>query len=298
VNWRPWAAFVALCVIWGTPYFFIKIAVQEVSPVWIAFGRIASGAVILLPIAWKRGSLRAVWKHKPALLAFALAEMVIPFLAISFAESWLSSSLTGILIAAAPMGVIFFSPLFGLKERVSARLMLGLMIGFGGVATLLGLDASVHGWHDWLGVGLLMIAAAGYSIGPLVVQRYLGEVDELGAVAVSLTFATLLLLPIAIATVPSVMPSTHVLLSIAALGILCTAVAMSMFFYVIVAIGASRASIVAYVNPAVAALLGVWVLHEPFGLNTALGLGLILVGSWLATRARSAPQSAALATDY
>src|SRR5262249_38726236 len=128
-----WSAFVFLCVVWGTPYFFIKIAVQEVSPAWIAFGRIALGAIVLLPIAAKRGVLAAVWKHKMAAAAFAITELAIPFVAIGFAEKRLSSSLAGILIAATPMVIIVIAPLFGVRERLTPSRIAGLVIGFAGV---------------------------------------------------------------------------------------------------------------------------------------------------------------------
>jgi drug/metabolite transporter (DMT)-like permease len=282
VSWRTWAAFTALCVIWGTPYFFIKLALVDLSPSVIAWGRVAVGAAILLPIAWKRDLIRPVLKHKGIICAFALVELAIPFVAIALGERWISSSMAGILIATVPLMVIVLSPLFGIRQRLSGRRMIGLAIGFGGVIALLGIDP-VHGVLQWVGVALMFVAAVGYATGPLLVQRYLSDVDELGAVAVSLGIATILLLPAAIAGAPATMPSTQSLLAIAILGVVCSALAMSLYFYLIVAAGASRASIVAYVNPAVAALLGVLVLHEHFGVGSVLGLLLILFGSWLAT---------------
>ena len=130
-------------------------------------------------------------------------------------------------------------------------------------------------------------AILGYAIGPLIVQRYLAEVDSLGALAASLAVATLVLLPAALLQAPSAVPSAASLASLAALGVLCTALAMLLYFYLINAAGAARASVIAYVNPAVAALLGVVVLQEHFGLGMALGLALILFGSWLGARGRA-----------
>lgn len=292
MTWRVGLTFGALCVIWGLPYFFIKLAITEVPPVGVAWARIALGATVLLPVAWKRGTLPAVLKHKRAVCAFALAEMVGPFFLISLGERWVSSSFAGILIATVPLMVIVLSPLFGVHESLSGRRLLGLIIGFVGVVTLLGLDV-LNGPMGWIGAACVVIATVGYATGSLIVQRYLSGVDELGAVAASLVVATVVLLPPAVLTAPGVVPSRLVLTSLVVLGVVCTATALWLYFSLITYIGAARAAVITYVNPAVAALLGVIVLHESFGLGSALGLVLILVGSWLAThRAPAASGSA------
>ena len=282
MRWRVGGTFAALCVIWGLPYFFIKLALTEVPPVGVAWARIAFGAAVLLPVAWKRGSLRGLGSHKRTILVFAFAELIVPFILISLGERWVSSSMAGILIATVPMMVILLSPLFGVHEPLSARRLIGLVVGLGGVVTLLGLD-SVDGMLAWAGVGCIVIATVGYAVGSLIVQRHLSGVDELGAVAASLGVAAVILLPAAIWTTPARIPSVLVLTSLVVLGVVCSALALSLFFFLIAQIGAARAAVITYVNPAVAALLGVLVLHESFGPGAVLGLALILLGSWLAT---------------
>jgi drug/metabolite transporter (DMT)-like permease len=282
MTWRTWATFAALCAIWGLPYFFIKLALQDLSPVCIAWGRITLAAVVLVPIAWHRGSLHKAFAHKAAVIAFAVAELVGPFSLIAMGEQWISSSLAGILIATVPLSVVLIAPLFGVKERIGALRIAGLAIGFCGVIAIVGLDTG-HGPMLWAGVVCIMISVAGYAIGPLVVERYLSDVDELGAVAASLVVASILLLPLAVWSAPDHVPSTLSLTAVAALGIACTALALYLYFYLINVAGAARASVVAYINPAVAAVIGVLVLHEPFGVATAVGMVMILFGSWLAT---------------
>ncbi len=282
MSLRIGLTFAALCVIWGLPYFFIKLALTEVPPVGVAWARIALGAMVLLPVAWKRGVLPAVLRHKRAVCAFAFAELVGPFFLISQGERWVSSSFAGILIATVPLMVIVLSPLFGVHEALSRRRLLGLVVGFVGVVTLLGLDV-VDGPLGWIGAACIVIATVGYATGSLIVQRYLSSVDELGAVAASLVVATAVLLPPAIVTAPGSVPSYLVLTSLVVLGVVCTATALWLYFSLIAHIGAARAAVITYVNPAVAALLGVAILHESFGLGSALGLVLILLGSWLAT---------------
>ena len=282
MNWRTGLIFAALCVIWGLPYFFIKLALTEVAPIGVAWARIALGASVLLPVAWKRGVLPEVLRHKRAVCAFAFAELVGPFFLIALGERWVSSSLAGILIATVPLMVIVLSPLFGVREALSRRRLSGLVIGFVGVVTLLGLDV-LDGPLGWVGAACVGVATLGYASGSLIVQRYLKDVDELGAVAASLAVASVVMLPPAFLTAPANVPSNLVLTSLVVLGVVCTATALWLYFSLIAHIGAARAAVITYVNPAVAALLGVLILHESFGLGSALGLALILVGSWLAT---------------
>ena len=279
---RIWITFIALCVIWGIPYFLIKLALVDFSPAVVAWGRITLGALVLIPIAWHRGVLKPTLQHKGAIVAFALCELVVPFSAISLAESWISSSLAGVLIATVPLTVAMIQPLFGIRERFGARRVVGLAIGFAGVVALLGID-KLNGFHQWLGAACAFAAVIGYAVGPLIVQRHLAGVDEIGATAASLSVASVVLLPFALYFAPTHMPSATGLTSVIVLGTMCTALALIMFFYLIHAAGASRAAVVAYVNPGIAALLGVLVLNEPFGMGLGLGLSMILFGSWLAT---------------
>jgi drug/metabolite transporter (DMT)-like permease len=283
VSWRGWAAFAALGIIWGLPYFFIKLSVQELSPIVVAFGRVVLGSVILLPIAWRRGALRSWAKHKTAICVFALVEFVMPFLMISFGERWISSSVTGILIATVPLSIALIQRFFGVHERLGIWRILGLGLGFVGVIALVGFG-TISGPLGWAGVACMLIATLGYAIGPLVIQRHLSELDPFGPLAMSLLVASIVLFVPAVMTFPTQMPSPAVLLSMAMLGAVCTALAMLLMFYLVGHAGASRAAVITYINPAVAALLGVSLLHERLGLGGILAFVLILFGSWLATR--------------
>jgi drug/metabolite transporter (DMT)-like permease len=274
--------FGVLGVVWGLPYFFIKLALVDISPAGVAWGRIALGAAVLLPIAWKRGALRSLADHKGALLGYAFAELVGPFLLIALGETWISSSLAGILVATLPLTLILLSPAFGVREPLGMRRLTGLVVGFLGVVVLLGIG-SVHGLQAWLGVGCLMLATLGYATASLIVQKHLSNTDEMGAVAVCLGIASVVLFPVALWSAPTHVPGLLSLASVGVLGIVCTALALWLYFYLIQRAGAARASVITYINPAVAALLGVGILHEPFGWTGAAGLTLILLGSWMST---------------
>ncbi len=279
---RAWLAFLALCVIWGIPYFFIKKAVVEVSPLLVAWGRLTLGALVLLPLALKAGATRNIGRHFGYLVLFALVELVGPFYLIALGEKFISSSLAGILLSAVPLTVVIIAPVMGVKEHVSARRLIGLAIGLMGVVALLGID-SLHGVHEWLGAGCILVSTFGYACGPLIVQRHLAEVQPLGVVAASTAVGSAVLLIPALLSAPSVFPSMTALTSVAILGIVCTALGLVLFVYVISQAGASRAAVVTYVNPAVAVLLGVWILDEHFGIGAGIGLVLILSGCWMAT---------------
>lgn len=283
MGWRAWLAFGALGIIWGVPYFFIKLAVQELSPFVVAWGRVTLATLILLPVAWHRGALRPLAGHKATVVAFAFAEFIIPFSAISIGERWIDSSVTGILIASVPLTIALISRFFGLHEPLGAIRLSGLLLGLAGVVTLVGFG-SIAGVRGWIGVGCMLLATLGYAIGPLIVQRHLSAVDSFGPVAASLLVSSLVLLPFAAFSFPEQAPSTLALTSIAVLGAVCTALAMLLLFYLISQAGASRASVITYINPAVATLLGVVVLHERLGFGGLAAFALILIGSWLATR--------------
>jgi drug/metabolite transporter (DMT)-like permease len=294
VRARAWLAFVGLGITWGLPYFFIKIAVQEISPFDVAWGRITLAALILLPIAWRRGALRALATHKGAVLAFSLLEFTIPFCLISMGERWIPSSVTAILIATVPIIIALISRFFGVHERLGALRVIGLLVGLAGVVALVGLG-TLSGTRAWLGVGCVVISTICYAMGALTIQRHLHAVDSIGPIAGSLAIASLLLLVPAMLTLPHRLPSALALSSVAILGLVCTALSMLMMFYLVKNAGASRAAIITYINPAVATLLGMALLNERLGTSGLIGFGLILLGSWLATRGSSVVEEVAAA---
>jgi drug/metabolite transporter (DMT)-like permease len=202
---------------------------------------------------------------------------------ISLGERWISTSVTGILIATVPLSIALLSSFFGVYERLGAWRLLGLVVGFVGVAALLGFG-TISGPLGWTGVGCMLLATVGYAIGPLIIQRYLSGVDPFGPLALSLSVASVVLLAPALFALPKMMPSTVALASLVILGVFCTALAMILMFYLVSHAGASRASVITYINPAVAALLGIWLLHEHLGAAGITAFVLILLGSWLATR--------------
>ena len=279
---RAWAAFAALSVIWGIPYFFIKIALADLSPACVAWGRVTLAALVLLPLAWQRGALRGLRPRLWPIVAFAFTELVGPFFLIAFGERFISSSLTAILMATVPLMVVLLAPWVAPSARPSARRLAGLGLGLLGVVALLGVDVGGQ-LLELLGAGCVLGGAVGYAVGPLLIQRYLAGDPPLGTVAASLTVSALALaLPAAI-TAPAVMPSRTAVGAVVVLGLACTAIALVLYLFLVAEAGASRATIITYMNPVVAVLLGVSILGEHLGVASGVGLALVLMGSWLAT---------------
>jgi drug/metabolite transporter (DMT)-like permease len=285
---RTWLLFAAVSLLWGIPYLFIKVAVAEVPPVTVVFARVALAALLLGPVAARRGALQGLRGRLPQLVALALLEITIPFLLISMGEQRITSSLTGLLIAAMPLAVALLALRFDPAERVGGLRLLGLLLGIAGVAGLLGIDAG--GDRERLvGAGMVLLATLSYASSTLLVKRAFSDVSLLGVVTVATAISSLLLAPFAVALTPARLPSLQALLALAALGVLCTAAGLLLFFALIVEAGPSRAAVITYMNPAVAVALGVIVLGEPLTGAIVGGFVLIIFGSWLSTR-RPAPR--------
>ncbi len=276
---RGWVLFAAMSLIWGIPYLLIKIAVAELSPATLVLMRCAVGALVLVPVALHRQELRPVLRHWRPLLAYTVIELCVPWYLLAVAEQSLSSSLTGLLLATVPLvsAVIVAA---GGHERLGARRILGLLVGFAGVAALVGLDV---GAGEPLAVAALAVVAVCYAVGPFILTRRLADQPQLGVVVASLLIAAVGYLPVGLAQAPAAVPSTRTVLAVLALGLICTAMAFVVFFKLIAEVGPARATVITYVNPAVALALGVAVLDEPVTVVTGVGFALILVGSVLAT---------------
>ena len=270
-----------MAFIWGIPYLFIKIAVGELTPATLVFLRSLIGASLLLPLAVARkdlAPLRPYWKW---ILGYTFVEVAAPWFLLSDAERRISSSLTGLLIAAVPSIGAVLAVVTGGRDRLDSRRIVGLVLGFVGVAALVGLDVRAD---DFGAIGQVALVALGYAIGPMIIERKLGGLPSLGVVAASLGITALAYAPFGLTQLPSTLPSPSVLFAVAVLGVVCTAVAFVMFFALITEVGAPRATVITYVNPAVALALGVALLGEPFTVGIAIGFVLIVLGSVLATR--------------
>jgi drug/metabolite transporter (DMT)-like permease len=289
MSTRAWSLFAAVSVVWGVPYLFIKIAVDGgVAPVVLAWGRMVLAACILLTLAARAGALAQLRGRWRPVLAYAIIELAIPFPMIAVGETHIASSLAAIIVAAVPLIVALLAWRFDASERVTGRRMTGLVIGLGGVVLLVGVDAS-GSTGALLGAGAVLIGAAGYAGGPMILKRFLIDVDPRAAMGASLAVAATILTPLAVIDAPARTPTAGALASVVVLGVVCTALAFVLMALLIGEVGVSRATVITYINPIIATALGVTLLGERPGAGAIAGLFLILAGSWLSTDGRVPP---------
>lgn len=267
--------------IWGLPYLLIKVGVEYLSPFVIIFLRVSLAAALLVPIVMLRkefGKLRGHWHW---VIAFALVEMTFTFLALTWAEQRISSSLAGLMIAAVPLVAAVIAWRIGLDDRLEGTRLAGLGIGILGVAALVGFDVT---GGTWLSIAALGITILGYAIGPIIVDRRLSDVPSLAVIAAALLINAVIYAPFALITRPTEPVPLNAWLAVIVLGVVCTALAFIGFFALIAEVGPARTTVITYINPIVAVVLGVVVLSEPITIGIMIGFPLVLLGSWLATR--------------
>ncbi|HBV95289.1 MAG TPA: EamA family transporter, partial [Chloroflexi bacterium] len=269
---RALALFVVMCVIWGIPYLFIKVAVSGMTPASLVFLRTGIGAVVLVPMAIARREVRPVLPAWRWLIAYTVAELAIPWFLLSSAETRLTSSLSGLLVAAVPLFGALLAWATRSEHQLDGRRLAGLGVGLAGVGVLLGFDVTVHDLGAVAEVGL---CAVGYAVGPMIISRKLSHLPSIGVVAASLTLAAVVYAPLGIAQLAGGHPTARALASAATLGVVCTAVAFVLFFALIAEIGPVRSTVITYFNPAVALVLGVTILGEPLRIGAVLGFALI-----------------------
>ena len=278
---RGWLLFLAMGLIWGIPYLLIKVAIAELTPATLVLFRTGLGAVILFPLAAARGELRPLVRHWRWLLAYSIIEVALPWLLLADSERQLSSSLAGLLVAAVPIvGAVLAWAMRG-DDRPDVRRIVGLLVGFAGVAALLGLDLSRGSLGAVAEIGIVIVC---YATGPVLISRRLADLPVIGVVAASLAATALAYLLPGMLQAPHRLPHGQVVGAVVVLGVVCTALAFVVFFALIAEVGPVRATVITYVNPAVALLLGVVLLRESFTAGAIVGFALILSGSFLTTR--------------
>ena len=276
--------FLAAGIFWGLPYFFIAIALESFSTPSIVFARTLIGAVVLIPYAAMTGGLKPALKAWPYVLLFAVLEMVGPWWLITEAEKSIPSGLAGLLISTVPFFAVAILAIF-LKDRkaLQPRPLAGMIIGFAGVATLVGID-SIAGHIEPIWVLAVVGAAIGYSIAPVMANIKLREVPTAGVIGLSMAMVAGLYSPFSLPQLPSELSSatTNSLIALLVLGLVCSALAFVIFFALIKIIGPAKASLITYVNTAVALILGTIFLNEPVTTGLLIGIPLITLGLYLA----------------
>jgi drug/metabolite transporter (DMT)-like permease len=280
---RNWFLFFFVGFIWGIPYLLIKVAVEDLSPPVIVFARVAIGAAILIPIAVKHGSLMPAIRAWKYVIPYAIGEMIGPWFLITAAEQKMTSGLTGLLVATVPIWTTILASLHGDKTVWHHKRLLGILIGFIGIILVVGIE-SFSGRQSIVAIAMVLIASIGYSWAVTMITAKVPHIEPISINGVAMVFTAIVYLPFVFLNAPEHMPSAKVLGSVLVLGLFPTAMAFILFFQLIKDIGTARGSLVTYLNTAFAVVLGVIILREPFTLGIALGLPLVLIGSYFASR--------------
>lgn len=279
--------FLAAGIFWGLPYFFIAIALESFSTQTIIFARTLIGALVLVPYALKFGNLRQSIKAFPYILLFAVLEMLVPWWLITESEKHLSSGLVGLLVATVPFFALAIVA-FVLKDKSSLKPipLLGMLIGFSGVLSLVGID-SVLGHVSPLWVGAVVLAALGYAIAPIMATRKIPDVPTSSVIGLSMLLVSLVYAVPSLAVLPSEIaagPTPAAWISLVVLGLVCSALAFVIFFELLKEVGPVKASLITYVNTAVAITLGTLILSEPVTPGLLVGIPLIAFGLYLSAK--------------
>ena len=282
-----WIYFWTTGVLWGVPYLLIRVAVApgQFTPAFVVFSRVAIGGALLIPYAIKRSTFVPALKHLKWIAAYALLEMVGPWGFISQGETKINSGLAALLIATVAIWATILNGALGDKSVWHSTRLIGLAVGFLGICLVVGIE-SLQGKVNTGAILLLLLAAVGYAIAPTLVRYKIPELDGAAVNGIALFMTTLIYLPFAVAQWPHHHVRANSIYSLVALGIFPTAICFVLFFKVLADIGAARTSLVAYVNTGVAVLLGVIVLHEKLTTGFLIGLPLVMIGSYYASRKR------------
>lgn len=280
---KSWLLFVAVGFLWGIPYLLIRVAVRDFSPAMVVFSRVLIGALILVPLAIQNKSFGAALRGYKYIFMYAAVEIMGPWFLITKAEMKISSGLAGLLVATVPIWATIYASLTGDKSVWHHKRVIGLIVGFVGLVAVVGLE-SISGKNSLSAIFSILVAAVGYALAPNMIMKKLPHVSGLAINALAMTMAALVYAPFAILQWPNGQVSTNSLLSVVALGIFPTAMAFVVFFAVLKEVGPARASLVTYLNTAFAVVLGVLVLSEPLTLGIVIGLPLVLIGSYFASR--------------
>lgn len=280
---KSWIQFAFVGLLWGIPYLLMKVAVDDIPPPLIVAGRTFIGAMILIPISVRQGSFMDAVRGIKYVLPYAFLEMVGPWILITNAEKEISSGLAGLLIATVPIFATIFTSLRGDHTVWQPKRIFGLVVGFIGIVALVGIE-SITGSSNPKAIAMCILAALMYAYAVLMVTSNLPDVEGVAINGLAMAITSVFYMPIAIAMWPSNAVSVNAVAALVALGVFSTAIAFMLFFTVIKEIGAARGSLTTYVNTAVAVVLGIFVLGEPITLGIIVGLPLVLLGSYLASR--------------
>lgn len=265
--------FISASVIWGSSFLLIRVAVRDISPSVLVLGRTTLGAALLVPAARQAGAFRGLRPKLPAVIVLTMLNMCLPIFLTAWAEQHITSSATGILIATDSLFTALLALWLIRAEAVGRRQFAGLVVGFAGVVALLGLDFS--GQPDaLLGAAAVLFSALGYAAAVLLYRRWLPGTPALGVSALMMVCSSAVFALPAAVSLPRHMPGPASIMALVTLGIVNTGLLSWMYFALVREAGATATSVITYVVPVIALLLGVSLLDEHLTTGAAAGPGI------------------------
>jgi drug/metabolite transporter (DMT)-like permease len=276
--------------VWGASFLFIKVVVEETSPLALVQGRITFGALAVVAVMafGRRRSVRVSPRLWAKVAVLAVMNTVVPFLLISWGEIHIESGTASVLNSTMPLFTALFAGLILVDERMTWLRLSGLLLGFLGVATLTGGDIIDVTDSSVLGQMAVVGAAACYGAGAVYARILLRSEDPLDLCRLQLVIGALILAPalFAVDGVPNYNLSLEAWLSLITLGVLGTGLAYMAYLWLLGAIGSVRSSLVTYIVPITGLTLGWAVLDESIGINSIVGCALIILGVTTVIRRR------------
>jgi drug/metabolite transporter (DMT)-like permease len=276
------ARLLVLAGLWGGSFVFIRVAVAELPPLWLAFFRVAIAFAALFAVSAVQRTVPTFRTHWREYLAIGAINSALPFALYAFAEQYVTASTAAILNATSP----FFSALVAaawLKEPLNARQIAGMSLGLGGVVWLVGWHAEALGGMGAVALLACLGAALCYAVGGVYTKLRMNAVPSATIALYSQLGAAILLAPPA-AMAPLSAPTMLVLINVLALALISTAYAYRLYFRLIANVGPTRALTVTFLIPLFGVLWGMAFLHEPLESPMIFGGLLILAGTWVTTR--------------
>ena len=280
---RALGQFVLVGFLWGVPYLFMRVAVREFEPSVVVFGRVLIGAAILFPIAFHRKVIGITMKGFKWIIVYAVLEMCGPWYLITHSEKEINSGLSGLFVATVPIWSTIYASMAGDKTVWHAKRLMGIIIGFVGLILIVGIE-TISGSADAFSIFQTILAAILYSTAMAVILHKMPTGDGVAINAIAMAITAVIFAPWALTSLPSTTPSINATASLIGLGVLSTGLAFMIYFNLVRTIGQARGSLVTYLNTAFAVVLGVAILNEPITIGMIIGLPLVLIGSYFASR--------------
>lgn len=285
---RGWALFALVSVLWGVPYLFNSIALEDLGPLQVAAGRVAVASLVLGPVLLIGERWRVFTTHWRKLLVVAVIEIVVPFSLIAAGQQTVPSGTTGVLIALEPLIIALLAPMVLGSRRLQLTGWWGLVLGLAGVGTLLGIDAG------GVGIAFIMAATFCYGIGAMLMDKWFDDTTSITATSGMVLTATPMLVVIALLAEPAVMPSPSAFGAVLVLGFACTAGGFVAFFALIKQAGPTNAALITHAAPIVALVAGIAWLGEHVTGMQLVGCALILAGTGLVIYTKAPAAQASL----